>query len=154
MGLRQSSHALRTNEDGFLWATPTALGLMLLIGTIGRIAFWLPPIEGAPINVSSHIASLFALPFGIAAVMILAAKRHTPGPDWQHSHWKHHLRTLTFGAVGGCVVALILFPAVTQQHLSPLRMMAGGATLLLVSGTIIWRTITAIQASRRQQPIN
>lgn len=153
MGLLRTSRRLRDNEAGFVWATPTTLGILMLISTIGRFGFWLPTLEGHAISVSSHLVSLFALPFGIATVMILAAKRRAPGPDWQHSHWKHHLHTLVFGAVGGCVVALILFPAAAMQQLSLQRLLLGGATLVLVSGIIIWRTLRAIRASERQLPI-
>jgi hypothetical protein len=154
MRLLSLSRRLKQEEDGFLWATPTAVGLMLMISAMARVAFWLPPLEGAPINVSSHLASLFALPFGIAAVMILAAKRRTPGPAWQHSHWRYHLHTLSFSAIGGCLISIILFPAVTDQSLSIGRAGLGALALLGVSGGIIWRTLWAIRASRRQLPIS
>jgi uncharacterized membrane protein len=144
----------RRDEAGFLWATPTALGLMLLISSAGRLFFWLPTLEGAQqIPVSAHLTSLFALPFGIAALMILAAKKRAPGPDWQHSHWKHHLRTLIIGAIGGCSVMLIYFPAVYAQQMSVQRLLLGGVVLLGVSGWIVWRTVRAIRASERQLPI-
>jgi TctA family transporter len=145
---------LRSNDQGFVWATPTALGLLLLISSMGRFAFWLPTLEGArQIPVSSHLMSLFALPFGVATLMILAAKKRAPGPDWQHSHWQHHLRTLVIGAVGGCIVALIYFPAVYQAQMSLQRLLLGGVFLIGVSVLIFWRTIRAIRASEQQLPI-
>jgi hypothetical protein len=147
--------AVRKNEDGFVWATPTGLGLLLLISTMGRFLFWLPTLEGAQqIPVSSHLVSLFALPFGVAALMVLSAKKRKPGPDWQHSHWQYHLRTLVIGAVGGCAVAVIYFPAVYQSAMSLQRLMIGGAVLIGVSGLIFFRTAKAIRASQRQLPIN
>jgi uncharacterized membrane protein len=145
---------VRLDEEGFVWATPTALGLMLLISSVARFIFWLPTLEGAQqIPVSSHLVSLFALPFGVAALMILAAKKRHPGPDWQHSHWKYHLRTLVFGAVGGCTVALIYFPAAYQTAMSLQRLIFGGVVLIGVSGWIFWRTLKAIRASERKMPI-
>jgi uncharacterized membrane protein len=145
---------LSQNEDGFVWATPTSLGILLLVSSLGRFVFWLPTLEGAQqIPVSSHLASLFALPFGIAALMILAAKKRNPGPDWQHSHWQYHLRTLVMGAAGGCVVALIYFPAVYQSVMSVQRLLLGGAVLITVSGLILLRTVRAIRASERKLPI-
>ncbi len=146
---------LRGDEQGFVWATPTALGLMLLISSLGRFAFWLPTLEGArQIPVSSHLVSLFMLPFGIATLMILAAKKRAPGPDWQHSHWQHHLRTLVIGAVGGCTVALIYIPAAYQAQMSLQRLILGGVVLIGVSALIFWRTVKAIRASERKRPIN
>jgi hypothetical protein len=145
---------LSQNEDGFVWATPTMLGLLLLSSGMGRLLFWLPTLEGArQIPVSAHLSSLFALPFGIAALMILAAKRRNPGPDWQHSHWQYHLRTLVMGAVGGCTVAVIYFPAVTQSAMSVQRLLVGGAVLISVSLLILIRTLRAIRASERKLPI-
>lgn len=146
---------VRKNEDGFVWATPTGLGLLLLISTMGRFLFWLPTLEGAQqIPVSSHLVSLFALPFGVAALMVLSAKKRKPGPDWQHSHWQYHLRTLVIGAVGGCTVAVVYFPAVYQSAMSLQRLIIGGAVLTGVSGLIVFRTVKAIRASERQLPIN
>jgi uncharacterized membrane protein len=145
---------LRSNEDGFVWATPTALGLMLLVSSVGRFMFWLPTLEGAQqIPVSAHLASLFALPFGVAAVMILTAKKRAPGPEWQHSHWQYHLRTLVFGAVGGCAVALILIPAAFSAQMSLQRLIFGGVMLVGCSLFIWLRTLRAIRASERQLPI-
>jgi hypothetical protein len=145
---------VRKNEDGFVWATPTGLGLLLLISSMGRFIFWLPTLEGArQIPVSSHLASLFALPFGVAALMILSAKKRNPGPDWQHSHWRYHLRTLVIGAVGGCAVAVIYFPAAYQSVMSLQRLSFGGALLIGVSGLIVVRTLKAIRASERRLPI-
>ncbi len=146
--------AVCKNEDGFVWATPTGLGVLLLVSTMGRFLFWLPTLEGAQqIPVSSHLASLFALPFGVAALMILTAKKRKPGPDWQHSHWQYHLRTLVIGAVGGCAVALVYFPAVYQSAMSLQRLLVGGAVLIGVSSFIFFRTLKAIRASERQLPI-
>ncbi len=146
---------IRQNENGFVWATPTGLGLLLLISSMGRFLFWLPTLEGAQqIPVSSHLVSLFALPFGVAALMILSAKKRNPGPDWQHSHWRYHLRTLVIGAVGGCAVAVIYVPAAYQSAMSLQRLMIGGALLIGVSGLIIFRTVKAIRASERELPIN
>jgi TctA family transporter len=151
---KKSLVKLLENEDGFVWATPTMLGLLLLSTSMGRFLFWLPTLEGArQIPVSSHLASLFALPFGIAALMILAAKKRHPGPDWQHSHWQFHLRTLVIGAVGGCAVALVYFPAVTQSAMSVQRLLVGGALLISVSLLVLVRTLRAIRASERKLPI-
>jgi uncharacterized membrane protein len=145
---------LRSNEHGFVWATPTALGLMLLVSSLGRFIYWLPTLEGArQIPVSSHLVSLFALPFGIAALMVLAAKKQAPGPEWQHSHWQYHLRTLVFGAVGGCAVALILIPAAFSAQMSLQRLIFGGVMLVGCSLFIWLRTLRAIRASERQLPI-
>jgi hypothetical protein len=145
----------RRNERGFVWATPTALGLMLLVSSIGRFIFWLPTLEGAQqIPVSSHLVSLFALPFGIAAIMILTAKKRAPGPEWQHSHWQYHLRTLVLGAIGGCTVALIFFPAAYSAHMSLQRLSFGGVLLVGCSLFICLRTLRAIRASERQLPIS
>jgi hypothetical protein len=146
---------LSKNQHGFVWATPTALGLLLLISSLGRFLFWLPTLEGAQqIPVSSHLTSLFALPFGIAALMILSAKKRNPGPYWQHSHWQYHLHTLVMGAVGGCAVALVYFPAVTQSAMSVQRLLLGGALLIVVSMMILIRTVRAIRASERKLPIS
>jgi uncharacterized membrane protein len=151
---KKSIVRLCQNEDGFVWATPTALGILLLVSSLGRFVFWLPTLEGArQIPVSSHLASLFALPFGLAALMILAAKKRNPGPDWQHSHWQYHLRTLVMGAVGGCCVALVYFPAVYQSVMSVQRLLLGGALLISVSLLILIRTVRAIRASERKLPI-
>jgi phosphoglycerol transferase MdoB-like AlkP superfamily enzyme len=145
---------LLSDEQGFVWATPTALGLILLISSFGRFIFWLPTLEGAQqIPVSSHLVSLFALPFGVSALMILAAKKRRPGPDWQHSHWKYHMRTLVLGAIGGCAVALIYFPAAYQTAMSLQRLIIGGMVLVGVSALIFWRTLKAIRASERKLPI-
>jgi hypothetical protein len=143
------------NQHGFVWATPTALGLMLLISSFGRLFFWLPTLEGAKfIPVSSHLITLFALPFGVGALMILGAKKRNPGPDWQHSHWQYHLRTLVIGAVGGCAVALIYFPAVYQSVMSIQRLVIGGVILVGLNSLIVWRTFKAIRASARQLPVD
>ncbi len=146
---------LRSDEQGFVWATPTALGLMLLVSSLGRFLFWLPTLEGAQqIPVSSHLASLFALPFGVAAVMILTAKKRAPGPAWQHSHWQYHLRTLVYGAIGGCLVAVVFFPATFSAQMSLQRLVFGGALLIGCSLFIWLRTLRAIRASERQLPIH
>ncbi len=130
-------------------ATPVWIGGLLMALALARLLFW----SEAIIQVNSTLISVFCVPAGVAVLTVLAAKKHRPGPAWQHSHWVFLRRTMIGNAVGGVIATLLMAPVLLHVPLDLHQVVWGFVSLAVTTAWVLLRCLQAIRAAEQLKAV-